>query len=154
VIDPIVRAATLDDLDDLQMLEAESRAALADQRGGERWLQQHRHRGPRWADVVGERHEPSTNVFVGLIDDVVVGYLVLERPEHRLAVVEQVYVTPGAREVGIGDELLAAAVDHARSTGASLLEGEALPGDRDTKNLFERARITARLITVSKRLDR
>ena len=32
------------------------------------------------------------------------------------------------------------------------LEGEALPGDRETKNLYERAGITARLITVSKSL--
>jgi GNAT superfamily N-acetyltransferase len=154
VIDPIVRAATIDDLDDLAMLEAESRLALGEQRGGERWLEEHRKRGPRWADVFDEHHEPPTTVFVGLIDDVVVGYLVLERPEPRLAVVEQVYVAHGAREVGIGDELLTTAVDHARDTGASLVEGEALPGDRDTKNLFERARITARLITVSKRLDR
>jgi GNAT superfamily N-acetyltransferase len=153
VIDPIVRVAVAGDLDDLQMLESESRAALVDQRGGNRWLQEPRRRGPQWAIAVEDGHEPPTTVFVGLIDDVIVGYLVLERPEPGLAVVEQVYVTPGAREVGIGDELLAAAVEHARRTGASLIEGEALPGDRDTKNLFERARITARLITVSKRLD-
>jgi GNAT superfamily N-acetyltransferase len=154
VIDPIVRTADLDDLDDLEMLEAESRAALVDQRGGERWLEQHPERSPRWADSLHDDHQPPTIVFVGLIDEVVVGYLVLERPEPRLAVVETVYVTPGAREVGIGDELLSTAVEHARGTGALLLEGEALPGDRDTKNLFERAHITARLITVSKRLDR
>jgi len=33
------------------------------------------------------------------------------------------------------------------------IEGEALPGDRETKNLYERARITARLIVVSSELE-
>jgi len=33
-----------------------------------------------------------------------------------------------------------------------IVEAEALPGDRETKNLYERAGITARNIVVSKRL--
>ena len=43
-------------------------------------------------------------------------------------------------------------MDIAVEAGASVLEGQALPGDRETKNLYERAGITARLITVSRRL--
>jgi GNAT superfamily N-acetyltransferase len=66
-----------------------------------------------------------------------------------IAVVNDVYVTPQARELGFGDELLAAAIDRARASGCELLEGSSLPGDRDTKNLYERAGIKARLITVS-----
>ena len=68
--------------------------------------------------------------------------------------VDQVFVTPEARGLGFGDALLAAGLAHARAVGARLFEGEALPGDRETKNLYERAGITARLITVSTRLDR
>ena len=60
------------------------------------------------------------------------------------------YVTPEARELGFGDALLELATG--RPLGAAVLEGEALPGDRHTKNLYERAGITARLITVSTRL--
>ncbi len=41
------------------------------------------------------------------------------------------------------------AIEAGRRAGMRLLEGEALPGDRDTKNLYERAGIKARLITVS-----
>jgi GNAT superfamily N-acetyltransferase len=78
----------------------------------------------------------------------VVGYL-LARVDGELATILDVFVHPEAREIGFGDELLAAAVAAARRAGARLLEGEALPGDRDTKNLYERAGITARLITVS-----
>jgi len=73
--------------------------------------------------------------------------------EGDVARIDQVYVTPDARELGFGDALLEAAADAARTSGASVLEGQALPGDRQTKNLYERAGITARLITVSRRLD-
>ena len=69
-----------------------------------------------------------------------------------IARVDQVYVTPEARELGFGDALLDAATAIAVEAGAHVIEGEALPGDRDTKNLYERAGITARLITVSRPL--
>ena len=56
---------------------------------------------------------------------------------------------PEARELGFGDWLLEAALHAARDAGSTVLEGTALPGDRDTKNLYERAGIKARKITVS-----
>ena len=122
------------------MLEGMSRAALVDQRGGERWLATHpAHHGAPGA---------CTRTWVGTIDDVVVGYLVCEIDTDPARVLD-VFVHPEAREVGFGDELLAAAVAAARAAGATMLEAEALPGDRETKNLYERAGIKARLITVS-----
>ncbi len=63
--------------------------------------------------------------------------------------VDEVFVLEQAREVGFGDALVAEIQRLARERGAKRLEAEALPGDRDTKNLWERAGITARLITVS-----
>ena len=53
---------------------------------------------------------------------------------------------------GFGDALLESAVEAGRAAGCVVIEGEALPGDRDLKNLYERAGITARLIIVSKPL--
>jgi GNAT superfamily N-acetyltransferase len=67
-----------------------------------------------------------------------------------VATVDQVYVRPEARELGFGDALLGAAWSRAAEAGATVLEGHALPGDRHIKNLYERAGITARLITVSR----
>jgi GNAT superfamily N-acetyltransferase len=145
MIDPTVREAVLDDTPQLRWLESEARAALADQRGGVRWLDTHTERGPEWPTAIGGH---SGGVVVAHIDDVLVGYLVLTI-EGVLSRVEEVYVTPRARELGFGDALLDAALDLARQAGCSLLEGESLPGDRDTKNLYERAGIKARLITVS-----
>ena len=151
MIDPIVRPAHPADVDALRALEAEARAMLVSARGGTRWLEEHPEVGAGWMNVLEAR-----TVIVAVLDhsgdDVVVGYLVLDvnRPVSRI---DQVFVTPDARELGFGDSLLEAATEKARAAGATVLEGEALPGDRETKNLYERARITARLITVSRRLD-
>ena len=141
MIDPLVRAAAPGDLAQLRFLEVEARAALVGRRGGDRWLETHAERGDRWSDHLDD-------VRVAHIDEVVVGYIVVS-VAAPVATIDEVYVTEGARELGFGDELLAAAIERARDLGASLLEGEALPGDRDTKNLYERAGIKARLITVS-----
>lgn len=154
MIDPEVRSATPADAADLRDLEAEARAALVDARGGGRWLEDHPCVGGSWPVVV-----EGDGVFVAELSfgvdepPLTVGYLVVG-VDGAVARIEQVYVTPGARDLGFGDALLEAAVQAARAAGASVLEGEALPGDRQMKNLYERAKITARLIVVSTRLDR
>jgi GNAT superfamily N-acetyltransferase len=152
MIDPVVRRATRGDAGPLRVLEAEARAALIEARGGRRWLEEHRLVGHDWPD-----HVERTNVFVAVLDlddgapALIVGYLVLDIA-LPIADVDQVYVTPDARELGYGDALLDAAIAAASEAGAHVIEGHALPGDRDTKNLYERAGITARLITVSRTL--
>ncbi len=146
MIDPLVRLAVLDDIPEIELIEAEARSALVDQRGGERWLVTHPPRTGRWDAAIA-----TGDVHLAHIDDVVVGYLVAPRNGH-IVLIDEVYVVPEARELGFGDAMLAAALDAGRRDGCTLVEGEALPGDRNTKNLYERAGITARLITVSRRL--
>ncbi len=70
----------------------------------------------------------------------------------RIVRIDQVWVTPDARENGFGDALLELAIERARARGAQAVEGESLPGDRHTKNLYERAGIVARLITTYREL--
>lgn len=137
-----VHLARPDEIDQVLALDAEARAALVDQRGGPAWLDEH----PPLAGL------DTAHLVVGTIDDVVVGFLRLELTDRRVARVERVYVTPEARGIGFGDDLLEHALALARQQGAVAIEGEALPGDRETKNLYERAGITARKITVFKRL--
>ena len=86
------------------------------------------------------------------MDDVLVAYMVAQLGSDLIIRVDQVWVTPAARELGFGDALLAAAIAGARECGAVAVEGQALPGDRHTKNLYERAGIVARLITTYKPL--
>lgn len=147
MIDPIVRRATPSDAEQVRELEREARAALVGQRGGERWLVEHPVVDGAWhqrcADAGAE-----VDVFVGAIDEVIIGYLVASVGDDEVLRIDQVWVTPEARELGFGDELLAAAIERGRSMGARAVEGQALPGDRHTKNLYERAGIVARLITT------
>jgi GNAT superfamily N-acetyltransferase len=150
-MDPVVRLAAPGDARPLAVLEAEARAALVGARGGDRWLDEHPAVGEGWAAAI-----TSGDVFVAVLEvgdgpGLVVGYLVVES-ELPIARIDQVYVTPDARELGFGDALLEAATKAATAAGATVLEGTALPGDRETKNLYERAGITARLIIVSRAL--
>jgi GNAT superfamily N-acetyltransferase len=152
MIDPLVRRAGTGDAGPLTVLEREAREALVDARGGLRWLQEHPAIAPHWREAAASRIVFAADLAFPDEPAHVVGYLVLDF-EGDVARIDQVYVTPDARELGFGDALLEAAADAARTSGASVLEGQALPGDRQTKNLYERAGITARLITVSRRLD-
>ena len=66
--------------------------------------------------------------------------------------VDLLYVVPEAREIGIGNELVLRAVEELRQLGAVSINAAALPGDRSTKNLFERHGLVAQMITVGKKL--
>jgi N-acetylglutamate synthase-like GNAT family acetyltransferase len=64
-----------------------------------------------------------------------------------------VHVHPDARGVGAGDALVAWVIEDATEKGIRALRGTALPGDRATKNLFERNGLVARAIQVERTLD-
>lgn len=130
------------------VLDDDARSGMLDRRGGEAWLVEHAR-----LDDIGSWWDDS---FVAMIDGVVVGFLVGRIDvdgRGRIFVVDRVYVAEQARGLGCGDDLLAAAIDHAIACNCEYIEGTALPGDRDTKNLYERAGVTARSITVSQRLS-
>jgi GNAT superfamily N-acetyltransferase len=143
----VVRRAVATDATQLAELEAAARHHLIDQRGGAALLAEQPAVGD-WASAI-EDH--SRWLGVAELDGFVVGYLELGFTGD-IAFVHQVYVQPEARELGFGDGLLDAAREEALRHGCSALEGFALPGDRETKNLYERAGITARKIIVSTRL--
>jgi ribosomal protein S18 acetylase RimI-like enzyme len=145
-----IRPAGADDAAAIAQLEAEARAALVDARGGAAVLAEQPAVGEGWSALLTAS---DRRVWVATIDDTVVGYLELATPPPGGAgIVRQVYVHPEAREVGFGDYLLAEAIDAIRQMGGTVVESFALPGDRDTKNLYERAGVTARKIIVSKKL--
>jgi GNAT superfamily N-acetyltransferase len=142
VVEPAVRVAVAGDLAELIWLEQLAREHLVGQRGADLWLERHAEQSPAWPAL------DAGDVLVSTIDEVPVGYLRLH-VDDGVVYVDDVFVHPTAREIGCGDALLAAAVAHGIAAGASRIEAEALPGDRDTKNLYERAAITAKRITVS-----
>ncbi len=149
-LEPTVRRAEPSDAAELQLLESRARAGIDGQRGAARLLDESPAIGDGWTDAIAS---PGWWIAVAVIDDVIVGYLAMEIPgRDRAAVVTQVWVEPDARGLGFGDALLAQAIDAARAAGATVIEATALPGDRETKNLYERAGVTARKIIVSKPL--
>lgn len=140
----VVRRLAAGDLELVAHLEQMARSAVVGHRGGDALLAEQ----PEIADWQPLLDDDRHPVWVAEIDGTAVGYLEASRRGDVLEV-RQVFVHEEARELGFGDDLLAAALDHARVTGCSTLEGSALPGDRLTKNLYERAGITARKIILS-----
>lgn len=69
-----------------------------------------------------------------------------------LADIEALYVLPEARGVGLGEALMEAVLAWAAAAGAAAVDSVALPGDRVTKNFFERFGLTARALQVHRRL--
>jgi ribosomal protein S18 acetylase RimI-like enzyme len=63
-----------------------------------------------------------------------------------------VFVEPWARNVGVGDAMMAALLRQATVRGARTVGASALPGDRSMKNLFERNGLVAREILVERNL--
>ena len=66
-----------------------------------------------------------------------------------VAMVRRVYISEAARELGAGATLIDELRIHAKESGCTRIDAYALPGDRLTKNLFERAGMKARLLIAS-----
>lgn len=106
----------------------------------------------RWTET-GE----TTQLLVGEYEGAVVGLLAVSAlPGPRGAtngLVACCYVETGARGVGVGTALMEAAVAWCTAQGCETIDALALPGDRTTKQRLEGSGFTARLLTLSRRLD-
>ena len=149
---PFVRQAISSDGGELQRFEVEARSQLEVFRGGFRLANELPLVGSLWAERV---ISPRWTVFVAGFDDVAMGYLCIDYAAQRDApLIEAVYVTSDARELGLGDAMVNAAIEECVRRGADAIDAYALPGDRETKNLFERSGLTARLLIVTKKLGK
>jgi len=96
----------------------------------------------------------SSGVYVATVDEHVLGYVVSRVgeliSEELLMTVEEIYVEPEARGVGLGTALLNCVVADADASGCRGIDARALPGDRSTKNFFESFGLVARAILVHK----
>lgn len=68
---------------------------------------------------------------------------------HSAAMVQRIFISEEARELGAGATLIEELKNLARALGCTRIDAYALPGDRLTKNLFERAGMKARLLIAS-----
>lgn len=150
------RFATEDDLDRLADLAAEAIAEQVELRGGGVLAARESRPLPARASLEAALASDDQRVVVGTIDDVVIGYAGVHvedlRNGERLGVVEDIYVEPGARGVGVGEAMVELVLDWCRQRGCRGVDGMALPGNRHTKNFFETFGFTARLIVVHRSL--
>lgn len=149
-MDHFVRVAHHGDAEALRLLETEARAQLTQFRGGERLGDESPAVGDLWAERI---NSDDWLVLVAGFDEVPLGYLCANMAAASgVPLIEAVYVASDVRELGLGDGLVTAAIEASRHAGAVAIDAYALPGDRETKNLFERSGLTARLLIVTKRL--
>ena len=150
------RSATAADLDALAALVDEAAAEKRSQKGGELWWRRERREGHAGADVAALLSSPDHEVAVGTIDGAAVGYGVVRRERLAdgglLGVIEDIYVDPGARAVGVGEALMEHLLAWCREQGCFGVDSLALPGDRSTKNFFESFGLVARAIVVHRPL--
>ncbi|HJM00158.1 MAG: GNAT family N-acetyltransferase [Acidimicrobiales bacterium] len=152
-----VRFATLEDLDALEEFAAQAVEEQVDNKGGAVWSKRDTRSQPYRASLEAAFNDPDQDLWVGLIDDVPVGYAAARaeilRTGEILGIVSDLWVEPGAREVGVGEALINEIIIWCKERHCIGIDSLALPGNRATKNFFETFGFKARLLTVHHPLD-
>lgn len=91
--------------------------------------------------------------FVAGVGTTVFGSLELSQNSTDSWTITHVFVEKEAREIGIGDALVQHAVAFLQLEKATWIAGQAQPGDRALKNLFERHGLVAQTILVGRSLN-
>jgi len=143
------RSAAEADLDAVARLRGDALTELRPLRGGDLYE-------AREASPVAGPDDLHHRTWVGVLAGTVVGYLSgrldVLADGRRLGVVEGIYVDAGCRAVGVGEAMMAIAVDWFRAQGCVGVDALALPGARATKNFFEESGFTSRLLVMHHRL--
>jgi GNAT superfamily N-acetyltransferase len=138
-------------------LLSDGSAVVADERGGATFVNRETLAPPFEEQLSVMLADPDALVAVGAVDDVIMGCALAKVETLRdgtvLARLEYLWVEPGAREVGLGGELMDLAKQWAQDAGATRLDAYALPGNRQAKNFLETAGFSARLIVMHRKLD-
>lgn len=99
--------------------------------------------------------DPDASVYLGTIDDIPVGLLLIRREELLpqaggaiVGAIRLVFVDHEAREIGVGEMMRDQALAEMRAVGIRLFDAHVLPGHRLAKNFFEAGGFAARLIVM------
>ena len=150
------RTATPADVAAIVPLVAAAGDEKRQQKGGPLWFRRERRWGDPQADLAAAVGADDHEVAVGMIDGTVVGYglVRLERlgDGSLLGVLDDIFVDPAARSIGVGEALMDHLIAWCRDRGCFGVDSLALPGDRATKNFFESFGLVARAIVVHRPL--
>ncbi len=146
------RPALAADVEIIATLARAMLAELAPMKGGRLYVAREARPEPLEPTYAALLARDDALVAVGAIDDVVVGFGVVEleplRNGERLGIIDDLYVEPEARAVGVGDAIVRALVAFCREQGCTGVDARALPGHRSTKNFFEGHGFTARALIM------
>jgi GNAT superfamily N-acetyltransferase len=153
-----VRPATEHDLPRVAELARAAIAELTPMKGGVVWAAREARPEPVEDSLKASLADERTRVVVGTIDDFVIGYAAVHlevlNDDSTLGVIDDIFVEEEAREVGVGEAMMADLVAWCESEGCSGMDAMALPGHRSAKNFFEESGFTARKLVMHHRLDR
>lgn len=152
----IARPAEARDLADVAALFIDAAAELATLRGGGALLASLRRGGSAEESLSAALADPNTMLWCGVWEEAVVGYAIASASiegDAEIVTITDLYTTPQARDVGVGEILLETMIEWSSARRARAIDAYALPGARESKNLFERLGLTARLITVRRELS-
>jgi GNAT superfamily N-acetyltransferase len=112
----------------------------------------------RWTHTTTAASPEDATLYVGEFHQAVVGLAaatVTVRPHasERSGRIECCYVEEEARGVGVGTALMDSMVAWCSQRGCRSVDALALPGDRLTKQRFEGAGFTARLLVLNRPLN-
>jgi GNAT superfamily N-acetyltransferase len=151
-----VREAEPSDVARLAELARSAIAELAPTKGGDIWVRREARREPVEGSLAAAIGSHDHLVVVGELDGAAMGYAVVHvealHDGAAIGVIDDLYVEAGARQVGLGEALMDAALVWCRERGCVGVDSLALPGNRETKNFFESFGLVARAIVVHKRL--
>jgi GNAT superfamily N-acetyltransferase len=151
------RPANFADVPRMAELWRLARTELEPERGGALYMAREARPEPVHSDFESAIADRSRQAWVGTIDEHLIGYLVAHvedlRDGRRLGVVEDIFVEPGARSVGVGEAMMDLAMPWFRDHDCAGVDAHALPGMRETKNFFETFGFTARLLVVHHKLE-
>ncbi len=151
------RSAVVSDVDRLAVLGRQGAAELTPMRGGAIWSAREARPEPL-EDAYGELlARDDTHVVVGTIDDVAIGFGVGRLEQLRdgrwLGIVDELFVEPGARSIGVGEAIVDQLLEFFAGHDCIGVDALALPGNRATKNFFEQHGFVARSIVMHRPLD-
>lgn len=150
------RKATDEDREILVELAEMAIVELTPTRGGPLWARREARERPLGASLDRDLGDADTLVVVGTIDELVFGYGVVRlerlRDGETLGVVSDIYVQPEGRGIGVGEVMMDLLIEWCTARNCIGVDSVALPGNRATKNFFERFGLTARAIVVHRSL--
>jgi ribosomal protein S18 acetylase RimI-like enzyme len=152
------RVATANELARVAELARELRSELRAERGGALWETREARPEPLDDALAELARRDDALVVVGTTEDVLVGYGIARleplRDGTRLGVIDEIYVEPEARAVGVGELVVERLVAFCVEAGCIGVDATALPGHRQAKNFFERAGFTARSLVMHRARER